>query len=180
MDDARGTSDSDLVLRTERLVIRRWRDSDLESLLRVYGDAEAMRWVGDGVAITREQCLDWLEVTERNYRTRGYGMYALELRGGAEVIGFAGIVHPGGQAEAEIKYALARAHWGHGLATEVVIGLLSYGHGTHQLERIIATVAAENAASCRVLEKAGMRRVGLRGDDDDRSLLFESAAGPAP
>lgn len=180
MDDARSASDSDLVFRTERLTVRRWRDSDLESLLRVYGDAAAMLWVGDGGAITRDQCLEWLEVTRRNYLTRGYGMFALELRGESEVIGFAGIVHPGGQAEAEIKYALARAHWGHGLATEVVIGLLSYGHGTHRLERIIATVAAENAASCRVLEKAGMRRVGLRGDGDDTSLLFESAAGSAP
>ncbi|MFN8546653.1 MAG: GNAT family N-acetyltransferase [Candidatus Eisenbacteria bacterium] len=176
MHEKRSASTPDSVFVTERLVVRRWRDTDLDSLLRIYGDDEAMRWVGDGVAITREQCLEWFEVTRRNYLDRGYGMFALELRGESDVIGFAGIVHPGGQAEAEVKYALARAHWGRGLATEVVIGLLSYGHRTHRLERIIATVAPENAASCRVLEKAGMRRIGLRGEGGEASLLFESAA----
>ena len=67
--------DGELVLRTERLLVRRWSPDDLEPLLRVYGDAEAMRWVGDGVALTPQQAANWLEVTANNYRQRGYGMY---------------------------------------------------------------------------------------------------------
>jgi len=65
-------------------------------MLAVYGDADAMRWVGDGEPITHEACVKWLEVTENNYRVRGYGMFALVNRKTQEVLGFCGLVHPGG------------------------------------------------------------------------------------
>jgi RimJ/RimL family protein N-acetyltransferase len=60
--------DGKLVLMTERLLVRRWMPDDLEPLLRIYGDVEAMRWVGDGVALTPQQAANWLEVTANNYR----------------------------------------------------------------------------------------------------------------
>src|SRR5690606_29393787 len=67
----------DEVFRTARLRARRWRESDLEPLLRVYGDADAMRWVGDGSPLTPSEAARWLEVTADNYARRGYGMFAL-------------------------------------------------------------------------------------------------------
>lgn len=81
---------------TERLSCRRWFLQDLQALAEVYGDADAMRWVGDGGAITPNECRDWLVVTEKNYQTRGYGMFALEDRTTGAVVGFCGLVHPGG------------------------------------------------------------------------------------
>jgi len=157
----------DTVFTTARIVVRRWRDTDLDALLAVYGDEDAMRWVGDGRAITRDECVQWLAVTAGNYRRRGYGMFALEETvAPGTVFGFAGIVHPGGQAEAEVKYALLRSHWGRGLATEAVIGLLAHGARSHGLKHIIATTAPENAASHRVLLKAGMQWGAVRRNDD--------------
>ena len=76
----------DLVFETERLLVRRWQDSDLSDLRAVYGDADTMRWVDDGKPITEDECLRWLEV------------------------GFCGIVHPSDQKEAEVKYA-TNAPW---------------------------------------------------------------------
>src|SRR5690606_34301109 len=93
--------ETDTVFTTDRLVVRRWRDSDLAALLAVYGDADAMRWVGDAQPLTGEEAERWLEVTASNYRLRGYGMFAMEDVKEGDVIGFCGIVHPGGQAEAE-------------------------------------------------------------------------------
>lgn len=150
--------ETDTVFTTDRLVVRRWRDSDLAALLAVYGDADAMRWVGDAQPLTGEEAERWLEVTASNYRLRGYGMFAMEDVKEGDVIGFCGIVHPGGQAEAEVKYALHGDHWGRGLATEAVVGLVRYGQVAHDLEYMIATVAPENAASQRVLVKAGFVR----------------------
>lgn len=151
---------------TERLLVRRWRDADLPALLAVYGDAEAMRWVGDGRAITHEECVRWLAVTRSNYEKRGYGMFAIEERSSPGVVGFCGIVHPGGQREPEVKYALLRSRWGRGLATEVVSGLIAYGAQAHKLTFIIATTAPQNIASHRVLLKAGMQKGELRANDD--------------
>lgn len=69
---------SEIAFYTERLVVRRWRDSDLLALVAVYGDADAMHWVGDSKPITQEQCVRWLQVTQANYDERAYGMFAVE------------------------------------------------------------------------------------------------------
>ena len=162
---------------TERLLVRRLRETDQLTLLAVYGDAEAMQWVGDGRAITQEECVQWLSVTQANYEKRGYGMFAIEERSSPRVIGFCGIVHPGGQPEPEVKYALLRSHWGLGFATEAVMALIAYGAATHKLAFLIATAAPANAASHRVLLKAGLRRAELRANEDgSKTQVFHWSA----
>lgn len=151
---------------TPRLHARRWHAGDLATLMEVYGDAEAMRYVGDGQPLTRAGCEEWIAVTLANYEKRGYGMFALAAADSGAVIGFAGLVHPGGQAEPEVKYALRRAHRGAGLATEAVSALLRYARDELGLSGIIATTHPENTASHRVLAKAGMVRAELLVDDD--------------
>ena len=157
---------SHVVFESERLVARRLEPGDRHPMLAVYGNTEAMRWVGDGEPLTAAQCEQWLVVTEKNYQLRGYGMFALVERASSEVVGFCGLVHPGGQAEAEIKYALARHSWGKGLATEAVRAMLNYGATTYGLLEIIATVAPDNLASQRVLAKAGMQAGEVRTNAD--------------
>ena len=144
--------------------------------------ADAMRWVGDGRPITRDECLRWFEVTRANYAVRGYGMFAVEETASSDAIGFCGIVHPGGQPEPEIKYAYLRARWGRGYATEAVAGLIRYGASVHGLRHLVATTAPSNVASHRVLLKAGMARAALRANDDGSwTQLFRwNAPGVAP
>lgn len=86
-----------------------------------------MRWVGDGQPITWQACRNWLLVTQANYNWVGYGMFTLVARESGAVAGFAGLVHPDGQAAAEVKYAFLRSFWGQGLASETVPLLLAYG-----------------------------------------------------
>jgi RimJ/RimL family protein N-acetyltransferase len=154
------------VLETERLIIRRINADDCDAMQAVYGDADAMRWVGDGLPLDGEACLRWVEVTLANYARRGYGMFALELETDATVVGFCGIVHPNDQPEAEIKYALRREHWGRGYATEAVRALLGHALSQLGLDRVVATTAPENTASHRVLLKAGMTEAPPRRNPD--------------
>lgn len=151
---------------TPRLRVRRIGPGDAQAMLAVYGDAEAMHWVGDGRPLAREQCDEWIGVTLRNYATRGYGMVAIVEKDSGQTIGFCGLVHPGGQPDAEIKYALRRDRWGRGLATEAAHALLAWGAVTFGLREVIATTAPENKASHHVLLKAGMRRGELRRNGD--------------
>jgi ribosomal-protein-alanine N-acetyltransferase len=167
----------DLVFETERLLVRHWRDADLPGIEAVYGNAEAMRWVGDGQPISKAQCIQWLEVTRANYQQRGYGMFAVELRVAPGLIGCCGIVHPGGQEEPEIKYAYLPAYWGMGIATEAARGMLEYAVSQHKLDYLIATTAPENTASHRVLLKAGMHYGELKTDADGlQTQVFEYLA----
>lgn len=171
---------NDYLFDSERLRCRRWREADLPALLAVYGDPEAMRWVGDGETLTTDDGLNWMRVTQENYRLRGYGMFALETRDSAEVIGFCGLIHPGGQTEAEVKYAFLRSQWGKGLASEMLAPLLVWGQTQHGLKRIIATIAPENSASRRVLIKAGMGFVEIRTEDDGTFTDVYEWLAPAP
>jgi ribosomal-protein-alanine N-acetyltransferase len=169
------------MIETARLVIRRILPADAAAMHAVYGDAEAMRWVADGKPLALERCEEWVRVTGRNYAARGYGMFAVRLRDGDEIVGFCGLVHPGGQADAEIKYAFGRAHWGKGYATEVATAVLRYGASVHGLTRIIATAAPENLASHRVLTKAGMSPAKPRhGEDGAVTLVFAWNAPQIP
>lgn len=157
---------------TPRLFARRLVGADAGMMHAVYGDAGNMRWVGDGRPLDRSQCVYWIEVTHRNYATRGYGMLALVARDSGDIVGFGGLVHPGGQPEAEIKYALRPEYHGMGFATEAAAGLLGYGAAVHGIRRVIATVAPGNLASQRVLQKAGMRQGELRRNDDGSFTQF--------
>ena len=151
---------------TRRLLCRRWVTEDFDALYAVYSDPEAMRWVGDGEPISQSACHEWFKVTEANYAMRGYGMFALESTSSGSVVGFCGLVHPGGQPEPEVKYAFLRSCWGNGYASEAVPALLAYGNAEHGLVHIIATVAPDNLASQHVLIKSGMRLSSQRQNDD--------------
>ncbi|MEQ8858192.1 MAG: GNAT family N-acetyltransferase [Pseudomonadales bacterium] len=158
--------DNNELYRTRRLIARRLDRDDVDSMHAVYGNAAAMRWVDDGSPLDRGGCARWIDITLNNYARRGYGMVALVERNRGRVVGFCGIVHPGGQAEPEIKYALLESRWGQGFATEAVIGMLDFAANHLGLASMMATTAPENRASHRVLEKAGMIRAELRQEDD--------------
>ncbi|WP_051414436.1 GNAT family N-acetyltransferase [Pseudoxanthomonas suwonensis] len=162
---------SQAVFQTTRLIARRLDRGDVDAMLAVYGDPDVVRYVGDGTPLDRRGCERWVEVTLRNYATRGYGMFALVERATGAIVGFCGLVHPSGQAEPEIKYALHRGHWGRGFATEAARALLD--HASHLgLGEVIATLHPGNEASARVLAKAGMLDLGLRRETEGPGTRF--------
>ena len=158
--------DGKLLFEMPRVRVRQVVGADEVSMYSVYGDPVAARWVDDGEPIAREDCARWIEVTQRNYTKYGYGMSAVEWRKTGAVIGFVGLVHPGGQKEAEVKYSFLREFWGQGIGTETVQGMVTYGQREHGLREIIATLNPANRASQRVLEKAGLSFREDRENDD--------------
>lgn len=164
---------------TPRLDVRRVDPVDLDAMVAVYGDAGNMRWVGDGKALSRADCERWIEITARNYAARGYGMFAVVLSATGDTVGFCGLVHPANQETAELKYAYRRECWGRGYATEAAAALLAHGARAFGIAEVIATVAPENTASHRVLDKLGMRRVTSRRNDDGSSTEVFTWSPPA-
>jgi RimJ/RimL family protein N-acetyltransferase len=106
-------------------------------------------------------------VTQRNVATRGDGLCAIVERASGTGVGFCGLDHPGGQAEAEPKTALRPERWGRGYASEATTALLADGVAAHGLRRVVATIAPLHHASHRVLLKA--RRGELVRNDDGLS-----------
>lgn len=160
------------ILTTERLFLRHFHILDVEPMLRVFEDAEVMRF-GDGVQ-TREWIQDWLRTClERYYQTWGFGPYAVVERSSHKVIGYCGLFFfpdVAGQPEVEIGYRLARSAWGQGYATEAARAVRDFAFGTLGLTRLIAIIDPANVASIRVAEKIGMQY--------EKEVMFEGYTHP--
>ena len=144
-----------VLFETQRLRVRQIDLADEPMMYAVYSDPVAARFVDDGQPIGRDEVGPWINKTQENYVRYGYGMSAIAERNSGDVIGFIGLVHPGGQSEPGIKYSVQRLYWGQGIASEAVAAMVAYGQREHGLSEIIATVDPEHLASQRVLTKCG-------------------------
>ncbi|AQS71732.1 GNAT family N-acetyltransferase [Streptomyces pactum] len=154
-------------LRTDRLVLRRWRDSDLEPWAAMNADPEVREHLGD--LLTREQSDASVARFQADFDRRGYGWWAVEERVTGDFVGFAGLdeVDDGMPfTGVEIGWRLARSAWGRGYATEAALTVLTHGFDTLGLPEILAVTTATNLRSQAVMRRIGMTR-DPAGDFDD-------------
>jgi len=159
-------------IETERLLLRRWREEDLDPYARICADPEVMRYIGGGATIARDRSEAQISHFVRHWDERGFGLWAVEERASGRFIGFVGLVRQDewteGEHRMEVGWRLDRACWGQGLATEGAVTSVRYGFEELGLERIISIIQPENVASRRVAEKAGLTRRGeARWRDSD-------------
>jgi RimJ/RimL family protein N-acetyltransferase len=142
-------------LRTRRLLLRQWRAADLDPYARLCADPEVMRYLG-GKPYSRRQSGEQLESFVQHWSDHGFGLWAVELWGSGELIGFVGLSTHSWWPGVEVGWRLDPAHWNRGLATEGAAASLDYGFGTLGLDRVISIAHRDNIASRRVMEKNGL------------------------
>ena len=149
-------------IETERLVLRKLRMEDAEDMFEYGRDPEiAFRGLWPPLESLEESRADIADVLD-GYATGGNISWAIEHKADRQMIGRIGLgPYSRMNRRAEVGYAMNRAYWGRGLATEAVRGVLGFAFGTLGLNRVQAIVLPDNAGSMRVLEKAGMQREGL-------------------
>jgi ribosomal-protein-alanine N-acetyltransferase len=148
---------------TARLQLRGLVDSDLGWLHRIGSDPTVTRYTDWGPN-TLEETRTFLAQSAVSGHEPDAFTWAVTLADGTG-IGIAGVeVLSVEHRRASLGYALDPAHWGRGYATEVAVGLVRFAFDTLGIHRVEATCHPENAASARVLEKAGLELEGrLRG-----------------
>jgi len=142
------------VIRTERLVLRRWRPSDWEPFAALNADSQVMEHF-DRV-MTREESDALADRFVARDRETGYETWALELPGEADFIGFIRLGVPTFMPAVEIGWRLARSYWGRGYATEGARSVLADGFERHGLEEIVSFTVPANVRSRRVMERLDM------------------------
>lgn len=144
---------------TPRLLLRAWRDDDLEPLSQMNADPEVMRYFP--ACLDRAESAALIERCRAHFARHGFGLWALERRDSGAFIGFTGLGHMGFEAHftpaIEIGWRLARAHWGQGLAGEAARAVLAHGFETLGMARIIAFTAVSNLPSQRLMQAIGMQ-----------------------
>ncbi len=150
--------DSGPEFRTERLVLRRWRPDDLAPFAEMNGDPEVMKYFP--ALLTLDETAALIERIEESFRAHGYGLWAVEIKGGGQFAGFVGlfpVAEPYPFAPAvEVGWRLGRAYWGQGLATEAARASLGFGFDEAGLNEIVSFTSVINDQSRRVMKRLGM------------------------
>ncbi|MEK6226683.1 MAG: GNAT family N-acetyltransferase [Chloroflexota bacterium] len=153
-------------IETERLLLRQWRDGDWVGLRRTYGDAEVMNWIGTSAADLAVTAAAVGRMS-MHWRLLGYGMFAVEERSSAEIVGRVGLMlHPDWPLEGpkvEVGWTMQRSVWGRGYATEAAKASLEFGFRRLDLPQIFSMTRPDNARSRAVMERCGLT---LRGEID--------------
>lgn len=146
------------MIETERTVLRRFRNDDIEDVLDFMGNPEVMRFSLGG-PYDRKQCEEFIQWCLSRYELKGYGLFAVTLKGSSTVVGYCGFYDQNvdGRNEVELGYRLHPRTWNAGLGTEVAYAVQNYGFVEMGFERLISMIEAENVASVRVAEKNGLR-----------------------
>ncbi len=154
-----------IIVETDRLIARYWRVSDAADAFAIYGDPEVTRNLGGNAHDSSiEETEAWIvKKVETQTENAPRGLWAVEERATGRVVGHALLEYAtiNGENRIELGYAFAHSAWCKGYATELSHALLRVGFDTLGLDEIYGVVMPENAASRRVLEKIGMRNLGM-------------------
>jgi RimJ/RimL family protein N-acetyltransferase len=146
-----------IVLETDRLLLRRLTLDDVDSLLGIFSDPEAMRYYP--AIKSRQETIDWIDWNLKSYREHRFGLWAVIRKDTSSFAGQCGLTmqrNVDGHDEVEIGYSFLRREWNAGLATEAAIVCRDFGFANLNLTRLVSLIDPENRASKRVAEKVGM------------------------
>ncbi len=165
---------SDLLLETDRLLLRPLEPTDLDAWWKaIWSDAEVTRFLPTRGPVPREAMPRRMERMAAHWNEHGIGVWAVRTKDDGPPVGHCGLI-VNEPPDVELVYALGRAAWGRGFATEAAGRVARFAFEVLRLERLFALVFPENVASARVLEKVGfapLDRVSRFGTELERYVL---------
>lgn len=163
----------EVTLETERLRLRAFRNSDLEAYAPICADPEVMQYIGTGVILSRQDAWRSMANILGHWRLLGYGMFAVELKSSADLLGRVGFLDPPGWPGFELGWLLGRQFWGKGYALEAATAARDYAFETLGRDRLISLIRPDNRRSIRVAERLGERLAGEVEVLGAKALVYE-------
>ena len=143
-----------MLLKTNRLIIEHFKDSDISDWAKIDSDANVRRFV-DGKVLSFEEARDYVEMNIRQYQKVGYGRYAVRLIEKQKLIGMCGFLKE--NYGIDFGYRYSKISWGKGFGFEAAKVVLNYGFSELGLKTVVGLTAEENCGSIRILEKLGFK-----------------------
>jgi RimJ/RimL family protein N-acetyltransferase len=140
-------------LRTERLTMRPVSAADLDDLVAIHEDPMVRKVFGE---TTREEVVEWIARSEREWAERGHGRVAIFDRESGAFLGRCGLRHWPEFDEVEVGWVLAPEARGRGVATEAARACLEWGFRDLEVPHVTAMIGPDNTPSIAVAERLGM------------------------
>lgn len=140
--------------------IRKWDLSDAADLAMVLSNKKVQDNLRDGLPYPyREE--DGMDFISSMLSADENDTFAFAITADNKVIGSIVVSRQGHRRTGELGYCIAEEYWGRGITTEAVKQICGYVFDKSDIVCVFAEPFAYNAASCRVLEKAGFRYEGI-------------------
>jgi RimJ/RimL family protein N-acetyltransferase len=141
------------VLETPRLILRPFKESDVEAVHVWFSDPEIFRFYTYGPYRTPEETANRIDEYRRQFAKHGFGKWIVIDKATRIPIGDAGLMLEEDTGEVHLGYRIARSHWGQGLATEAAQEWVRHAFDNLGLTRIAAFIHPQNVASIRIVQK---------------------------
>ncbi len=159
------------MLKTQRLILREWKESDRAPFAIINACPLVCQYLPD--TLNAQESNAMVDKIIRKFEQDGFCFYAIEHKESGDFIGFCGLNKPGFNTDftpcVEIGWRLLSQHWNRGYATEAAKAALNDGFNRLKLKEIIAFTVPDNTPSRRVMEKIGLQH-DKAGDFDHPAL----------
>ncbi len=166
---------------TERLLLRRIQESDLDAVFTLHADPATNRFTPSATLHSLDGARELLRLWLGHWAHQGVGYWAVERRDApGVVVGFSGLRYKEleGQTVLNLAYRFAPAWWGSGFATEVAREALAVAREHLPHVPVVAIIHLENTSSLRVAERLGMRRDRVIDTPDGPSAVYQALKSP--
>lgn len=156
----------DLILETERLLLRPMEHADAEALFEMDSNPNVHLYLGNEPLTDIEDCYGYIKNIQNQYVKNGIGRFVMVLKDTNEVIGWAGLKFITEEAENDhinfydIGYRLQEKHWRKGYAIEAAKAWLHHAFTEMKIPTIYASAHVENVGSNTILQKIGLQQKG--------------------
>ncbi|GAA4353913.1 GNAT family N-acetyltransferase [Angustibacter luteus] len=161
-------------IRTDRLLLRHWRDADREPYAALNADPEVMRHFPNALDLAASDAM--LDRLEAQLVAHGWGLWAVERLDTGDFIGFTGLNPTPDLLPSpcvEVGWRLAHPHWGQGFAPEAARAALEVAFDGLGLDEVVSFTTTRNASSRRVMTKLGLTHRPERDFDHPRTPGWE-------
>lgn len=163
------------LIKTERLLLRRWKDSDFPSWAALNQDPTVMEFMGR--MLSEADSNAFIQRAQRSWEVLGYGPLAAEIANTHEFIGYIGLAQCQFESHftpaVEIGWRLAHKFWSRGYATEGASAVLDWAFNTAGLDEVVSFTSTLNSRSRHVMERIGMKR-DVSGDFEHPNVSPDS------
>jgi RimJ/RimL family protein N-acetyltransferase len=163
----------DIILETERLIIREHVLSDAPFFFTLNSNYNVVKYTGDSSFKMIAEAEKIVQYVMNQYKENGYGRWLVAEKETGNPIGWCGLKFHTDTKETDIGYRLLESAWGKGYATESAKACIDYGFKHFNLNRIIGDAMKENTASINVFKKLGMTYLKDSLLDNIESVVYE-------